>query len=94
MSDYSSKKLGSHVPNLAYDLPEVLIRINTLLRNAELERLPTFIDNAQVLLDAVTTDVESHLLLLNARIQTTRESLQHDNPDAGSLQHSQSAERG
>ena len=92
MSTNSLKKLGLHEPNLAYDLPETLIRIRKLMRNAELEGLPTFINHAQLLLDHIKIDIESHLLLLQNELTTIRDGIANDNPESGGLQHPQSTE--
>jgi len=94
MSEYTDKKLGFHEPNLAYDLPEMIIRIRTLIRNGELEGLSTFLDNAQVLLDVVKRDVESHLLLLSHELDRVRTLLNHDHAESGGLQPSQPGTRG
>jgi hypothetical protein len=91
MSQYSMRKLGYVEPNLAYDLPEVLIRIRKFIRNAELERLETFADHAQLLLDAVKLDVEAHLIILQRDLNMVKTKLNNDNSESGSVQHPEPA---
>lgn len=88
----SEKKLGYHKPNLAYDLPEVLLKVQKLTRMGEQDGLPKLLDSAQLLLDMVKRDVESHLILLENRIHIARKGLNHDNSESGGLQHLESTQ--
>lgn len=75
MSSNTDKKLGDHTPNLAYDLPELLMLIRKHIRITDLESLPYHIKRAQELLDIVKMDIETHLLLLGNEIEQAKERM-------------------
>lgn len=76
MDRMTEKKLGFLEPELAYDLPETMMRIRKHIQIGYMDALPRELDDADALLDMVKKDVESHLLILQKEINKTRELIE------------------